>query len=181
MIIFMGIAGSGKSTMGQLLAAHLHCPWISTGNLLRQSMDRQTQQKMLRGEIIGDDLTLGVLDEEFRRIGADQNQFVLDGSPRTMRQAKWLVDKAKSGDLKITAIIHLNSGKEVAKERLLNRKRPDDTEDAIAERFREYDNNIVPILKYLEDEGFKVHHIDSERSPEETEAAVERALGINAG
>jgi adenylate kinase len=178
MIVFMGVAGSGKSTMGHLLAAHLHCPWISTGNLLRQNMDKETKSKMLRGEIISDDLTLAVLDAEFRRIGADRTQFVLDGTPRTMRQAKWLVEKDKSGELKLTAIIHLNSSKEIAKSRLLNRQRPDDHEQAITERFREYDNSIIPILDFLAGEGYKVHAIDAEQSPNKVEADIEKALGV---
>jgi len=178
MIIFMGMAGSGKSTLGQLLAAHLHCPWISTGNLLRQTMDSKTQAQMLKGEIINDQLTLGVLDQEFRRIDASQNQFVLDGSPRTMRQAEWLVEKARNGELKITAIIHLKGSKVVAKQRLLSRRRPDDHEAAIEERFREYDEAIVPIVKYLNKEGFKVHDINADRTPQEVEADLEKALGL---
>lgn len=178
MIIFMGIAGSGKSTLGQLLAAHLHCPWVSTGNLLRAKMDQKTQSQMLKGEIISDELTLAVLDEEFRRIETSQCQFVLDGSPRTMRQAEWLVEKARGGELKITAVIHLEVPKQIAKQRLLARKRPDDHETAIAERFREYDKNIVPIIKFFEKEGYKVHHINSERRPEEVEADIDKALGV---
>lgn len=178
MIIFMGLAGSGKSTMGQLLAAHLHCPWISTGNLLRQNMDPETQKQILRGEIIDDSKTLAILDQEFQRIDASQRQFIMDGSPRTMRQAKWMVEKAQNGELKITAVIHLNVPKELAKKRLLSRRRTDDTEDAIEERFREYETSTLPIVDYLKNEGFKVHSIDSQRSPEEVEVDIEKALGI---
>lgn len=178
MIIFMGLAGSGKSTMGQLLAAHLHCPWISTGNLLRQKMDAETQAKMLKGQIISDEKTLEVLDEEFRRINAAQGQFVLDGSPRTMRQAKWLVEKVRGGELKIRAIIHLNTSQELARQRLLARRRPDDHTAAIDERFREYDSAIVPILDYLRQEGFDVHEIDGGRKPQLVEADIEKALGV---
>ena len=178
MIIFMGVAGSGKSTLGQLLAAHLHCPWISTGNLLRQRMDEATQKKMLQGEIISDDQTLAVLDDEFRRIGADQCQFVLDGSPRTKRQAQWLVEKAKTGELKITAVIHLNISKDVAKQRLLTRQRPDDHEQAIAERFREYDDAIVPIISFFNSQGFRVHEINADQKPEQVEADIEKAVGV---
>lgn len=178
MIIFMGLAGSGKSTMGHFLAAHLHCPWVSTGNLLRQHMDKETQQQMLRGEIISDDQTLSVLDAEFRRIGAHQHQFILDGTPRTMRQAEWLVQKDKEGELKINAIIHLNLDPAHAKERLLARKRPDDHEQAIAERFREYEEAIVPIVDYLTKEGYKVHQINADQPPHKVEDDIEKALGL---
>lgn len=178
MIIFMGLAGSGKSTMGHFLSAHLHCPWISTGNLLRQKMDAKTQAEMLRGEIVSDEQTLEVLSEELRRIGAHDHQFVLDGSPRTMRQAKWLVQKAQDGELKITAVIHLKINQDAAKQRLLARRRPDDHDQAIAERFREYDEAILPILRYLKDEGCKVYEINADRPPHQVESDVAKVLGI---
>lgn len=178
MIIFMGLAGSGKSTMGHWLAAHLHCPWVSTGNLLRHHMDEQTKEQMLRGEIISDEHTLAVLAAEFRRIGAHSNQFILDGSPRTMRQAEWLVGKDQAGELKINAVIHLNIDQTAAKQRLLARNRPDDHDQAIAERFREYDQAIVPIIDYLTKEGYKVHEINSDQQPAQVEADIEKALGI---
>lgn len=164
--------------MGRLLSAHLHCPWISTGKLLRQKMDTKTQAEMLQGKIISDDQTLAVLDEEFRRIGADQNQFILDGTPRTMRQAKWLVEKDHAGELKITGVIHLNIPKEEAKARLLSRKRPDDHEQAIGERFKEYEEAILPIIKYLTSEGYKVHEINADQPPESVSANIQKALGL---
>jgi adenylate kinase len=178
MIIFMGLAGSGKSTMGHWLAAQLNCPWISTGNLLRQRMDKATQEQMLRGKMVSDDHTLAVLDEEFRRISAHDSHFILDGTPRTMRQAKWLVEKDRSGELKISSIIHLKIKSSAAKDRLLKRKRPDDHEEAINERFREYEDSIKPIIGYLKKEGYKVHDINAEQKPADVEAEIEKALGL---
>jgi adenylate kinase len=179
MIIFMGLAGSGKSTQGQLLAAHLHCPWISTGNLLRESnTDSAVRKKMLKGEIIDDQTTLSVIEAELTRIDASHDQCILDGSPRTLHQAQWLVDKAKKGELKITAIIHLQASKGTAKKRLLARHRPDDNEPAIAERFAEYEKVIKPIVEYLRSEGFKVHDINGEVSPENTALNIAKMLGI---
>ncbi len=178
MIGFLGLAGSGKSTMGQLLAAHLNCPWVSTGNLLRQKMDAATQGEMLQGKIIRDDYTLSVLEEEFNRIDAAHNQFILDGSPRTSTQAEWLVSKAKRGELQIDAFIHLIIDKSTAKKRLLSRKRPDDYEKAIIERFREYDQQVLPIIEYLRLEGFAVLDIDSSASPEQIEKTIEKKLGL---
>lgn len=177
MIIFLGLAGSGKSTQGQLLAAHLHCPRVSTGNLLRDfNMDSEVQKRMLKGEIIDDSTTLSVLENELQRIDASSNEFILDGSPRTLPQARWLLDKARTGQLKITAVIHLRTTQSTAKERLLARKRPDDTEEAISERFSEYENTVKPILDYLKNEGVKVYDIDGDRAPETIAVDIEQRL-----
>ncbi len=167
MIIFLGLAGSGKSTQGQLLAAHLHCPWISTGNLLREyNMSEQVQKQMLKGEIIDDGTTLAVLDKELQRIDAAKNECILDGSPRTLAQAEWLVAKSNSKLLKITGVIHLRTDQPTAKARLLARHRPDDNEEAIAERFSEYESKVKPIIDYLVSQGIRVYQIDGNREPE---------------
>ncbi len=179
MIIFLGLAGSGKSTQGQLLAAQLQCPWISTGNLLRQKMDSETQEEMLEGKIVDDKRTLEVLDAEFKRIHADKSGFVLDGSPRTMVQAQWLVKKANAGEIKIRAIVHLKVSPQVAKQRLLARKRPDDHDSAIAERFREYEDNILPIVDYLKQQGLAVYEIDGNQPPQAVDKDILRALSIH--
>ena len=141
-------------------------------------MDAATQAEMLQGKIIGDEHTINVLQEEFDRIGASHRQFILDGSPRTQFQAEWLIDKVKKGELKIDAVFHLMVSKEIAIKILLTRHRPDDHEEAIAERFREYDQQVVPIIKYLNSEGIKVHEISSEALPENIEVELEKVLGI---
>ena len=179
MIIFMGLAGSGKSTQGQLLAAHLHCPWISTGKLLREfNTNAVVHERMLKGEMVDDETTLSVLEAELRRVGADHNECILDGSPRTLHQAQWLVEKAKKNQLEITAVVHLEISKSIAKERLLARQRPDDNEPAIAERFAEYERVIKPILDYLRAEGFTVYDIDGAASPEVIALTITKALGL---
>jgi len=163
MIIIIGIAGAGKSTQGQLLAKKLGCPWLSTGQLLRQHIaGQQTLKKMLNGEILNDDVLLPLLDAELKRLAADSRELVLDGSPRTMRQAQWLADKIKADEIKLTAVVHLKASKKVVMERLLARGRPDDTVAAIAQRFSEFDQTIVPIVNFFQTQGFKVHEIDGE-------------------
>lgn len=179
MIILMGLAGSGKSTQSQLLAAHLHCPWISTGGLLREHMDQNTQADMLQGKMVDDDKTVAVLTSEFERIGAGTNECILDGSPRTMRQAEWLVSQAKAGKIFITAVIHLNVSKQTAEKRLLARRRPDDYISAIAERFKEYDTSILPILDLIKQRGFQIHEIDAEKPAEEVQSDILNALGVS--
>lgn len=177
MIIFMGLAGSGKTTQGQLLAARLHCPWVSTGNLLREhNIDSEVQKRMLKGEIIDDQTTLKVLGDELERVEADHDECVLDGSPRTLRQAQWIMDRFKNHHLKISAIIHINLSEAVAKQRLLARHRPDDVEEAIAERFREYQDNILPILNYLKAQGLKIYEVDGDHDPTDVAKQITDAL-----
>ncbi len=179
MIIFMGLAGSGKTTQGQLLAARLHCPWVSTGNLLRENnMDEKIKKQMLEGQIISDETTLKVLGNELDRVEADHDECVVDGSPRTLHQAEWIVNRFKNHHLKITAIIHINLSQTAAKKRLLSRHRPDDYEEAIAERFREYHDKILPILDYLKNEKFKIYEIDGDRKPNAVAAQIEKSLGL---
>jgi adenylate kinase len=180
MIVFLGLAGSGKTTQGQLLAKRLGCPWLSTGQLLRDNMkDQSVIKKMLEGEIISDDILLPILEEQMKTLHADHDEFILDGTPRTMVQAKWIVERVQHHAIKLTAIFQLNASEAVVKERLLHRGRPDDHEEAIAERFREYERNIVPILKFFRDEGYEVYEVDAER-PEETIADdIEERLGLS--
>jgi len=179
MIIFLGLAGSGKSTQGQLLAAHLHCPWVSTGNLLREfNMDSAVQQRMLQGEIIDDETTLAVLEQELERLDAAHSECILDGTPRTLTQAEWLINKAASGELKISGLIHLKATTGTAKARLLARHRPDDTEKAIAERFAEYESTVKPIIDYMKKSGIAVFEVDADRQPEIIAIDIVQKLGL---
>jgi adenylate kinase len=176
MIILIGMAGSGKSTQGQILAEHLKCPWISVGNVLRAHVNGKYAKKLLAGELISDQELFPLLEKEFERIHAKSQEFILDGSPRTMEQAEWLVGKVKKHELKMTSVIHLNTNRDVAKARLLSRGRPDDHEKAINERFAEYEKVIIPILSYMQNQGFPIYEIDAEQPKEKVDQDIEKFL-----
>lgn len=178
MIIFIGLAGAGKSVQSQLLADRLGCELLGVGNLLRSKVSDELKQKMLDGHLLKDDNIMELLEKEFKRIGADKNEFILDGSPRTPRQAKWLEDLIESGQLKLSGIIHLKADKQLVRRRLLKRGRPDDKEPAIAERFHEYDQTINLIVDLLRGHGHKVHDVDGEGTIEEVQQRIDVALGI---
>jgi adenylate kinase family enzyme len=154
----------------------LDCQRLGVGDLLRMNMDGAQAKKMLAGEMVNDDILLPLLGKEIKNLKGQQ--FILDGSPRSMNQAEWWVDKAKKGEVDITAVIHLKTSEPTAKKRLLARHRPDDREDAITERFNEYRNTIEPILSYLRKEGFEVHDIDGERAPGAVDKDIKKVLGI---
>lgn len=177
MIIFLGLAGSGKSTQAALLSERLDYPRVSIGDLLRLKMSGDESKRMLAGELIEDEKWLPLLDKRLKELAG--REFILDGSPRTMGQAIWIADKIKQYRIKNPIVIHLNASKDVVKQRLLARGRPDDYEAAIAERFAEYESRNKPILEYMESQGIKVVQINGEQSAPAVEKSIALKLGVN--
>jgi len=158
----MGVAGSGKSLQGKLLADELGLPWLSTGEFLRMLVAGERRQAMQAGELLDDHEIIELVQKIFAIIDVKQ-EFVLDGFPRTVGQADWLLNQVKHKQLKVTSVIHLTASEDVVKSRLLQRGRPDDNKDAITERFREYEISIRPILEHFKQAGIPVHDINGEQ------------------
>lgn len=179
MIVLFGIAGSGKGTQAELLSARLNAPIVATGDILRQNRDNPDVKAAVEsGILVSDDILLKLLEAEFKKIGAEKNEFILDGSPRSINQAKWLAEKIKSGDLKLTAIIHLKLSKEKALERLKLRGRHDDNQDAMVKRVEFYYDSVLPGLEYLQQSGFEVSEIDGDQSVEDVAKQIQAVLKV---
>ena len=166
MILLMGVAGAGKSIQGRLLADEHGYAWISSGEIFRVLVTGRRRQQMLEGKLLSDDEVIHLFDKVFDLIDVS-DEFVLDGFPRTVPQAEWLLRQVEKGRLKLSAVIHLAASEEVVRERLLARGRPDDTEEAIKERFREYRAVTLPILEHLRQEAITVYDIDAAQTPRE--------------
>lgn len=164
MIILMGVAGAGKSMQGRLFADEHGYAWISTGELFRVLVTGKRRQQMLEGKLLSDDEVIKLIDKTLKLIDLNQ-EFLLDGFPRTRVQADWLLDQVKQGRFKLTAVFNLAASPEVVKERLLARGRLDDTEEAIKKRFAEYETTTLPILDYFKQAGVDVHDIDAAKDP----------------
>src|SRR5215469_6008662 len=96
MIILMGVAGAGKSMQGKLLADEHGYAWISTGEILRVLVTGQRRQEMLEGKLLSDEEMIKILDKVLELIDTTR-EFVLDGFPRTVVQADWLIRQAETG------------------------------------------------------------------------------------
>lgn len=164
MIVLMGVAGAGKSIQGRMLADDYGYAWISTGEILRVLVTGKRRSEMLQGKLLSDDEVINVLDKVFELIDLNE-EFVLDGFPRTVYQADWLLDQVQAGRFHLTAIINLVASPEVVKGRLMTRGRQDDTEEAIEERFSEYKEVTLPILDHFRAEGVTVHDVDATQDP----------------
>lgn len=175
MILFMGVAGAGKSMQGRMLADKLALPWLSTGEFLRMLISGQRRKEMLDGKLLKDDEIIGLVQKIFNVVDV-KHEFILDGFPRSAAQAEWLLMQIKYGQLKLSAVINLEASQDAVRQRLLERGRQDDTEAAIKERFAEYEASIVPILEQFKSAGISVFDIDAERAPEEIHTEIMECL-----
>ncbi len=175
MIIFMGVAGAGKSAQGKMLADSMAVPWVSTGEFLRMLITGQRRKDMLAGKLLGDQEIIALVQKIFGMIDL-RDEFVLDGFPRTSAQADWLLNQVKHGQLPVTAVVHLTATEEAVKKRLLSRGRQDDTEQAIAARFREYEQTSKPILEDFRHADIPVFDINGEGEVESIHQAIKQAL-----
>jgi adenylate kinase len=171
MIILMGVAGAGKSMQGKILADEHGYAWISTGEILRVLVTGKRRHEMLQGKLLSDDEMVNMMDKVLELIDTKQ-EFVLDGFPRTVPQADWLMDQVHAGRFDLTAVIHLSASEDVVRARLLERARPDDTEEAIAQRFSEYRAVTLPIIEHFEAEGAKVCNIEASESVRDVHDAI---------
>jgi adenylate kinase len=175
MIVFMGVAGSGKSLQGKMLADQLGLPWLSTGEFLRMLVSGERRKQMLSGKLLGDQEIISLVQRIFNVIDP-KKEFIIDGFPRTVAQADWLLNQVKHGQLEVSAVVHLKASEDVIKKRLIKRGRLDDTKDSIAERVNEYKNAILPILEHFKEAGVIVHDIEGDQSVEAVNADIKKAI-----
>ena len=165
MILLMGIAGSGKGTQGKMLADDRGYHLISMGEVLRMYVTGEQRKKMLAGGLLDDKEIIEIVDKVLKTI-PDNEEVLMDGFPRTIPQAEWLLEQVNSGRFILKGGVHLVASEEAVKARLMNRGRIDDTEEAISERFQEYQRSTQPLITWLRDHKIDVIDIDAERSPE---------------
>ncbi|MGO8789387.1 MAG: adenylate kinase [Terriglobia bacterium] len=94
-LVFLGAPGAGKGTQAREISKHFGFPQISTGDMLRDAVKRQTalglaaKAKMEAGELVPDEVVCGIVEERTSEPDC-QKGFILDGFPRTLAQAKFV-------------------------------------------------------------------------------------------
>ncbi|MGA3056151.1 MAG: adenylate kinase [Candidatus Korobacteraceae bacterium] len=104
-IVLLGPPGAGKGTQAKLIAETYGIPQISTGDILRDNVARKTElgvkakEIMARGDLVPDELVCGMVADRLMQADCIRG-FILDGFPRTVRQAEWLdaqLEKMRAG------------------------------------------------------------------------------------
>lgn len=210
-IVLLGAPGSGKGTQGKLLATKYKIPQISTGDLLRAAviagtaLGRQAKAAMDAGQLVSDDIVLGIIGERLGEPDADKG-FILDGFPRNIAQAEALDRMLDGLGTPLQAALLINVDVEVLIERLTGRRtcescgqmynvytspsrlddrcdkcggnlrhRADDNEETISNRLRVYDQQTSPLVSYYREQG-KLRTVDGEGEISEIFAEMEKTL-----
>lgn len=161
----MGVAGAGKSLQGKLFAKELNYQWVSTGEIFRAELSEDRQKDLLAGKLLDDTEVIAIVDRKLKNLKNVQG-IVLDGFPRTIVQAEWLLGQVRHQRFDLKAVFNLVATREVVKARLLARGRSDDNEKVIAERFNEYENKTIPIINFLKENNVNVQDVDANQIPE---------------
>lgn len=176
MILLMGIAGSGKGTQSKLLAEKDGFYVISTGELLRKYGSEEQHVRMHSGQILGDEEVTALLEKALADL-TDQNNVILDGYPRRISQAEWLLSQQKHARFEVSCVLHLVASKEAVRARLLDRARHDDHDKGIEQRFEQYQIDTVPVLSFLAQASVPIYEINAEQSVEKVHEDIVNLLG----
>jgi adenylate kinase len=211
-IVVLGRQGSGKGTQCARIATHLGIPHLSTGDLFRAAVREKTPVGarvagfMERGELVPDDLVVGVVQEYADQEGLDQRGYVLDGFPRTIAQAElFLGPEAKGVDL----TIELDVSTDVVVDRIARRRvcpvdgwtttvedpsitavtcpdghvavqREDDTSEAVRRRLAIYDAETGTLGPWFAERG-RLATVDGVGDPDEVFDRILAVLGDRLG
>jgi adenylate kinase len=171
-LVILGRQGSGKGTQSQRIADAYGCIHVSTGDMLRAAvaegtdLGRQAADVMEAGHLVSDEIMNGIVAERLAKNDIAESGVLLDGFPRTADQADALERILAELDHTLTAAINLDVPVKVVTERMLARRREDDTPEAIERRLSLYEEQTAPLLDWFARHGL-LETVDGEGSEDE--------------
>lgn len=184
-LLLFGPPGSGKGTQSELLADHYGLEHISTGDLLREEVAKGTELShdiealISVGKLVPDHLILDLLFKHINQMG-NKKGLILDGFPRTYRQAEELVKEFNTRQWPIPLLVALDVEEEELLQRLLERGkisgRSDDHEETIRGRFKVYHEQSEPVIQYFKESHSPMIEIEGVGAIEEVTENLVRGI-----
>ena len=175
MIIFFGPAGAGKSIQSQILAARHNWRWLSAGQLLRDIRDPELVDTMSKGELAPADKVNAIISDALKRAG-DVDHVILDGFPRQIEQAHWLLNTQEEHKHPIQMVVVLNVPRDAVYSRLSLRGRLDDKPEVIDHRLEEYAEDTGKVLDLFTKHNIPIELVDGTGMVGEVHDRIEAVL-----
>ncbi|MBX4336337.1 adenylate kinase [Bartonella raoultii] len=167
-IVLLGPPGAGKGTQAKMLIKEYHIPQLSTGDMLREAIVKETEVGkeakviMNSGALVSDNIVNQIVSDRIDESDCI-NGFILDGYPRTVAQAEALQEILKSKNMNLDAVIELKVDEDALIERMKKRVqatiaaggqvRSDDNPVAFAKRLVEYREKTAPLSEFYSEKG----------------------------
>ena len=184
-LLLYGAPGSGKGTQAARLAAKYGIPAIATGDILRAQVEAgtplglQVKAYLDRGELAPDKLVIDIIRHRL----SDPDTllgFILDGFPRTVRQAQALDALLAELERPLDAVLYLQVDRQSLLDRLGHRaeidQRSDDRPDVIAHRIDVFLDQTAPLIDYYRQQS-KLRLIDGRQPADQVAAAIDGLIG----
>lgn len=126
-IIMLGAPGTGKGTVANVLQERLGIKQVSTGDIFRKNIKEGTELGKIadsyisKGNLVPDDLTIKIIQDRLSKPDVE-NGIILDGFPRTIKQAQELDKLLEKENKKVDVVINLTTPEEEIVERIVNRR-----------------------------------------------------------
>lgn len=210
-LILLGPPGCGKGTQAAVLAEYLKIPTVSTGEMFRAAvhhgaeLGQRAAEFMNRGELVPDELTVGILEERISQKDCLQG-FLLDGFPRTLGQAEALRGILQDMSIALDAVVDIALDDEVVIGRLCDRRvcadcgktyhlvasppksegvcdecggqviqRSDDRPDTVRNRLEVYRTQTEPLIGYYRRQGL-LKDVDGHGGMDEVQSRIREVL-----
>jgi adenylate kinase len=182
-ILMVAPPGAGKGTQADRLAEHFGIEHLASGDMLRDELaahselGERVRPYVERGDLVPDDLVMRLVLDRLTA-AAERGGYVLDGFPRTVKQAETAYEEAKRHtaervDPRLQAVVHLAVGRDELRRRMQARAedegRSDDTAAVIEHRLDVYEAMTEPLLTFYRDRNLLIS-VDGERSIDEISA-----------
>ena len=125
-IVLLGLPGAGKGTQAKKLSKKYNITHISTGDIFRNAIKKETslgkkaKSYMDAGELVPDKITIGLMENRIKN--SDDEDFIFDGFPRTLKQAEALTDILDKTGEKINLCIFIKVDEQELIERISGRR-----------------------------------------------------------
>jgi adenylate kinase len=210
-LILLGPPGAGKGTQAERLQEDFPLLYLATGNILRAAVAEETElgrkakEYMSRGELVPDDVIIGVILDQLRDEEASDG-FLLDGFPRTVGQAEALDEALQDFGRTLTAVLLIDTPDDEVVRRISGRRvsvktgrvyhvdfdppkhagvcdvdgsrliqREDDSEETVRKRLAVYHEQTAPLIGFYEKQGL-LKRFDGRRPPNEVHDHIRATL-----